>query len=56
MRCDGACEKHVGRVVVVGVVSESGKDWGEFNYCQQAIQDDTEDGFVVTAREIKEVM
>jgi len=49
--CDGSCEEHVGEVVVVNVTSSRGYDWGEFHYCETAIANDRERGFIVTIKE-----
>jgi hypothetical protein len=42
LQCDGACEHHEGdvRTVTVG-------GWGNFNYCQSAINEDRRRGLVV---------
>ena len=49
--CDGGCRIHIGRIRTVTVVDkDSGRDWGEFNYCQEAIDEDTKRGF-----EVKEI-
>jgi hypothetical protein len=42
LQCDGACEHHMGdvRAVTVG-------RWGDFNYCQSAINEDRARGLVV---------
>ena len=47
MKCEGSCEEHVGKVVTVHVVSERGFDWGEFNYCEEAIAEDERRGMTV---------
>ena len=46
-RCEGACEKHSGRVKAVRVFhKESKTDWGWFSYCESAIEEDTSRGMV----------
>lgn len=45
--CEGACENHVGEVVTVHVTSPKGNDWGEFDYCEEAIAEDRRRGFTV---------
>lgn len=47
-KCDGACESHVGEVVTVHVETVSGYDWGEFDYCESAIEEDRRRGLIVT--------
>ncbi len=48
--CDGACETrsdgHRGECRVVSV-SQMGKAWGVFSYCEQAIEDDRTNHFCV---------
>lgn len=48
--CDGDCErrsgKHIGKCRVVSV-SEQGKSWGVFSYCEQAVADDRANSFNV---------
>ena len=44
--CDGSCEEHTGIVRRVNV-SDKGFDWGEFNYCETAIQEDINRGLNV---------
>ena len=39
--CEGSCEKHTGQVKRVHVYGANGYDWGEFNYCEEAIKEDT---------------
>lgn len=47
--CDGSCEEHRGPVQQVHVVNPTtGTDWGIFNYCQTAIEEDTKRGLIVT--------
>jgi hypothetical protein len=47
-QCDGGCTEHDGEVRVVHVkLLEPFHDWGEFNYCNTAIEKDTADGFEV---------
>jgi hypothetical protein len=47
--CEGTCEPHSSPVVRVRVVDpSSGKDWGEFWYCGEAVGEDERRGFVVT--------
>jgi hypothetical protein len=46
--CEGNCEEHVGKVMWVRVMDLSnGTDWGNFYYCQTAIEDDRRDGLLV---------
>ena len=49
--CDGGecCEKgHEGEVREVNVTDEkSGHDWGNFNYCENAVKEDIERGLLV---------
>jgi len=45
--CEGACKHHVGPIQRVHVVGH-GHDWGEFWYCQNAIEEDRRRGFTVT--------
>jgi len=40
--CDGSCKVHYGQVRRVRVVAVSGHDWGEFDYCKVAIDEDTQ--------------
>lgn len=48
MKCEGQCEQHIGRVVRVEVFDNvTMKSWGDFDYCQQAIEDDRAKGFTV---------
>ena len=47
IKCDGSCEEHVGEIVTVHVVSPGGHDWGEFNYCEEAIAEDRRRGMTV---------
>jgi len=44
--CQGGCEKHVGAVRKVHV-GDGFKDWGEFWYCEAAIERDRGQGFTV---------
>lgn len=48
-QCMGAClDGHLGPVVRVNVVDpKDGKDWGDFWYCQEAIEEDKRHGFIV---------
>jgi hypothetical protein len=47
--CEGACEVHSENLRQVHVVdNESGRDWGEFTYCDNAIQEDLRRGFQIT--------
>lgn len=47
--CDGACENHIGDVIAVNVVDQKdGRDWGDYNYCEAAIEEDRDAGFAVT--------
>ena len=39
MTCDGSCDKHVGEVRRVHVIHPA-HDWGEFWYCDTAIDED----------------
>lgn len=51
MKCEGRCEEPdecIGNVVTVHVVGSSGRDWGNFNYCETAMALDRENGFIVT--------
>lgn len=45
-KCEGSCEEHRGEVVRVKV-TDTGKDWGEFDYCQEAIEEDKRRGLEV---------
>jgi hypothetical protein len=48
MKCEGSCEQHHGEVVSVRVIDkDTGQDWGLFNYCEEAIQEDLRRGFEV---------
>jgi hypothetical protein len=51
LKCNGACHDCgdcVGEVKRVEVLDGSGdKSWGEFNYCEKAIEIDTKNGFRV---------
>jgi len=49
LKCDGACEEHTGEVKVVNV-----HNWGNFNYCESAIEEDTHRGLIVTVIESKQ--
>ncbi len=54
--CDGACEEHIGDVRRVHVQINTGHDWGEFNYCEAAIDEDRARGLIVALaaeRELK---
>jgi hypothetical protein len=44
--CEGSCDPHKGEVVRVHV-TDTGKDWGEFDYCQEAIAEDRRRGLSV---------
>jgi len=47
--CFGSCEKHIGKVQYVSVKDpKTGYDWGEFYYCEDAIECDTKNGLIVT--------
>jgi len=46
LNCEGGCEKHFGTIRRVNV-SHKGYDWGEFYYCEIAIQEDISRGFEV---------
>lgn len=46
LECDGNCEVHRGDVHRVHV-SNISHDWGEFNYCEAAIEHDKAIGFDV---------
>ncbi len=45
-KCEGSCEEHRGQVVRVKV-TDIGKDWGEFDYCEEAIEEDERRGLDV---------
>lgn len=46
--CEGACDEHTGDIVRVHVWrDEHMKDWGEFNYCEEAIREDRSRGLRV---------
>ena len=50
VRCDGACDEHSSDVVRVHVTDPASKtmtDWGEFNYCAEAIREDRSRGLRV---------
>jgi hypothetical protein len=48
-QCEGACSKHVGQIQRVQVKDPRNQyDWGDFWYCEAAIEEDTERGFAVT--------
>jgi len=47
MKCEGACEKHVGEIVHVQVISPKGYDWGDFLYCEEAVAEDRRRDFTV---------
>lgn len=53
--CGGGecCEDgHDGEVKAVNVIDEkSGHDWGEFNYCDNAIKEDIRRGLTVTIKD-----
>ena len=40
--CDGSCDPHVGPVTLVRVLG-----WGEFRYCEAAIEEDRRRGLIV---------
>jgi hypothetical protein len=46
-QCEGSCGKHVGNVVRVHITNQRGYDWGEFNYCEKAIETDIKQGLDV---------
>lgn len=48
--CEGACESHVGEVITVHVETAGGYDWGEFDYCKLAIEEDRHRGLIVTPK------
>ena len=49
MICEGNCGDHIGKVTKTRVIDPSDwLDWGWFNYCETAIQDDREAGLIVT--------
>lgn len=46
--CEGNCDEHFGFVKQVKVYDPRiSKDWGEFRYCETAIDADRSAGFVV---------
>jgi hypothetical protein len=55
--CDGSCETrcdgHRGECRVVTVYCD-GKSWGTFSYCEQAVDDDRGNGFVVKQESLGE--
>jgi len=52
IECDGSCEKHEEDVITVNIVDkETGRDWGEFNYCSVAVTEDERRGFILTPKE-----
>ena len=46
--CEGACDRHIGKVVMVNV-KDNERDLGRFWYCEQAIAADRLDGYTVEA-------
>lgn len=46
IKCEGSCEEHKGDVKRVHVWYGS-KDWGEFDYCDQAIEEDERRGMQI---------
>lgn len=46
LKCEGACEEHRGEVKEVLV-----QGWGYFNYCEEAIKEDTRRGFTVVVEQ-----
>ena len=59
MNCDGGCElvtngRHKGKVVPVRVTGTPSDPW-EFNYCQQAIEEDISRGLTVEELSVPEV-
>ena len=58
MKCEGSCDRlsngHRGEVVLVHVYDDkNSKDWGEYWYCQDAINSDRHSGFRVEEVKIK---
>lgn len=51
IKCEGNCEEthdeHKGEIKRVQVYSKSGKDWGEFWYCENAIKEDIKRGMKI---------
>jgi hypothetical protein len=45
--CEGSCEKHIGEVRRVHVYGKNGYDWGEFDYCDTAINEDINRGMTI---------
>ena len=45
-KCEGNCDNHYGKIQRVHV-SDNGKDWGHYNYCQVAINEDKSRGLQV---------
>ena len=49
INCDGNCTEHFGEVRRVNVFDpETSHDWGDFNYCENAVMSDQGKGFIVT--------
>jgi hypothetical protein len=51
-QCEGACEEHAGPLRLVRVKDmRTGHDWGNFLYCEAAIQEDIARGLAILAPE-----
>jgi hypothetical protein len=49
-QCEGACDEHVGPLRLVRVKDMRTRyDWGNFLYCEAAIQEDIDRGFAILA-------
>lgn len=53
MKCDGSCGEHVGAIRKVRVWYGC-FDWGYFNYCQAAVEEDERRGLIVNEQQAKE--
>lgn len=51
MKCQGRCNEYgecKGTIRAVNVISENGcRNWGDYNYCETAIEHDQDNGFLV---------
>lgn len=57
-KCEGMCcfnhnDNADREVRTVRVVSNGGRDWGEFTYCDEAVEIDQDNGFTVLPVEFK---
>jgi hypothetical protein len=46
LTCEGECEEHIGALKRVNVIHPE-HDWGEFIYCESAIEEDISRGLIV---------